>query len=223
MAFPNFKSALSSFFGSIFQAKPKQPSIKSMLQEVLAANKRQQEQIEDLQKRLAQQEQEKQALQRQLEAQQKAHIEELKKINEKYAEAAEKLNKTAEEASLYETIPEPEPEPEPFEYDEIEPDLFDTYEPGDINYYIEGEQLAEIDEFLNSENYPGDLPAAFLELPPVERSAYISEYLQYQWDMNPYRFYDPYSHSWYDDVKNVPIWGAEFNNWFNNQELINNF
>lgn len=117
-----------------------------------------------------------------------------------------------------------EPIEEPFEV----PDIEDLVEVEELPEYSDAykQQLDDIINMLDNAKLI-DKDSTFNDLDDELKQIYINDYIQYQWDENPYQFNqsppdDPNGPDISDPEKisNINIWGAEFETWLKNQLLI---
>lgn len=90
------------------------------------------------------------------------------------------------------------------------------------------EQLNDIGNMLTEYNLLNK-NSLFSDLSDEMKTIYLNEYIQYQWDMNPYQFNqsppdDPNGPDIFDPEKitNINIWGDEFETWLKNKIEIDN-
>lgn len=135
-------------------------------------------------------------------------------------QAVKKLNY---DIDTLQPLPEPEPEPEPAAVDEPTPPEVPQFSEDDLPYEIIDdttdadttyknfgsiESLVTIINFLQNEDIsgvPADSP--FFDLSPMEQKYLLLDYIEYQHDANPALFYKGRKAL---ELENVPIWGAEF-------------
>lgn len=168
----------------------------------------------------------------------------LNKAKEKGYEIESRQKK--KEKDLFREFPKIEPTPEPpkpeepannfyneiFEVPEFEKsvpasdeELEDIWEVPDPIEYSDTvtEQLNDIGNMLTEYDLLNE-GSKFYDLPEEMKNIYLNEYIQYQWDLNPYQFNqsppdDPNSPDISDPEKiaNIDIWGDEFETWLTNK------
>lgn len=140
-------------------------------------------------------------------------------------------------------IPEPK-QPEQLDFfdeiinnEPIEPPIEEPFEVPDIEDLVEVEELPEysdaykqqLDDIINMLDNANLInnDSVFNNLDDELKQIYINDYIQYQWDENPYQFNqsppdDPNGPDISDPEKisNINIWGSEFETWLKNQLLI---
>lgn len=119
----------------------------------------------------------------------------------------------------------------------IEPPIEEPFEVLDIEDMVEVEELPEysdaykqqLDDIINMLNNANLInnDSVFNDLDDELKQIYLNDYIQYQWDENPYQFNqsppdDPNGPDISDPEKisNINIWGPEFETWLKNQLLI---
>ena len=112
-------------------------------------------------------------------------------------------------------------EPAPASDEELE-DIWEVPEPIDYSDTVI-EQLNDIGNMLSDFDLLNE-GSKFFELSDEMKNIYLNEYIQYQWDLNPYQFNqsppdDPNGPDISDPEKiaNIDIWGDEFETWLSNK------
>ena len=136
--------------------------------------------------------------------------------------------KQPEQLDFFEEIINNEPIESPIEEPFEVPDIEDLVEVEELPEYSDAykQQLDDIINMLDNANLINN-DSVFNDLDDELKQIYINDYIQYQWDENPYQFNqsppdDPNGPDISDPEKisNINIWGSEFETWLKNQLLI---